>query len=299
MGKKIVIGICLSACFAISVFSQNDTAKIYRKRKIVLGAGTAVAYTGSLFMLNELWYKDYKTKSFHFFDDSKEWLQMDKYGHSYTTYQIGWAGIDAMRWAGAREKTAIWLGGFVGTIYMSSIEILDGFSEGWGFSWSDMAANTGGSLLATLQELAWKQQRLQIKFSFFPSAYAQYRPKLLGSNFGEQIIKDYNGQTYWLSGNISSFLKTESKFPKWLNVALGIGGDGMTGGHQNTIIIDENGYTKDFIRRRQFYLSLDADLTRIKTKSKLLKKIFRAVNIIKVPFPALELSGGKLKAVIQ
>ena len=29
----------------------------------------------------------------------------------------------------------------------------------------------------------------------------------LGENFLEQILKDYNGQTYWLSANIHSFFK--------------------------------------------------------------------------------------------
>lgn len=252
-----------------------------------------------MIMLNELWYKDYRTQQFHFFDDNAEWLQMDKYGHAYTTYQVGWAGIDALRWAGVKERKAIWWGGFTGMIYMTTIELFDGFSEGWGFSWGDMGANAGGSLLVCLQEQLWKQQRIQLKFSFFKTAYAKYRPELLGKNFGEQIIKDYNGQTYWLSCNLSSFMKKENKFPKWLNVALGVGADGMTGGHQNAVIIDQDGYTKDFLRRRQFYFSLDADLTRIRTRSKLLKKIFRVVNIIKIPFPAAELTGRKVKMVIR
>ncbi len=250
-------------------------------------------------MLNELWYKGYQTKNFHFFNDNSEWLQMDKFGHAYTTYQLGWAGIQTLRYAGVKEKNAIWLGGMIGSFYMTTIEMFDGFSDGWGFSWGDMAANTSGTLLCIAQELAWKEQRFQLKFSFYPGPYAKYRPNVLGKTFAEQIIKDYNGQTYWLSCNLSSFIKKETKFPKWLNVAFGVGADGMTGGHENIVIVEADGSTRNFTRKRQYYLSLDADLTRIKTRSRLLKKVFRVVNIIKIPFPALEFSSGQIKAVIN
>jgi hypothetical protein len=42
-------------------------------------------------------------------------------------------------------------------------------------------------------------------------------------------------------------------------------------------------------------LSLDVDFTRIKTKSRFLKSVFTCINIIKIPFPNLEVSEGKLK----
>ena len=48
----------------------------------------------------------------------------------------------------------------------------------------------------------------------------------------QQVLKDYNGQTYWLSANIWSFNK-ESNFPRWLNVAFGYGADGMLYGENN------------------------------------------------------------------
>ena len=39
---------------------------------------------------------------------------------------------------------------------------------------------------------------------------------------------------------------------------------------------------------RQFYLSVDLDLTKIKTNSKFLKTLFSTINFIKIPAPALE-----------
>ena len=63
------------------------------------------------------------------------------------------------------------------------------------------------------------------KFSFHTTKYASLRPNVLGSSLSEEIFKDYNGQTYWLSVNLHSFFKS-SKLPKWLNLAAGYGADG-------------------------------------------------------------------------
>jgi len=48
-------------------------------------------------------------------------------------------------------------------------------------------------------------------------------------------------------------------------------------------------YDYSYIQRnRQFYLSLDIDLTRIKTKSKFANTVLGAFGFIKFPFPAIE-----------
>jgi hypothetical protein len=126
-----------------------------------------------------------------------------------------------------------------------------------------------------------------LKYSFHPTKYPAYRPDLLGSGFAEQLIKDYNGQTYWLSGNISSFLPKTTKFPHWLNVAFGYGAEGMTGASSNSTVYN-NQPVPQYDRYRQFYLSMDIDLTRIKTRSKSLKTLLTLISFIKIPCPALE-----------
>jgi hypothetical protein len=152
-----------------------------------------------------------------------------------------------------------------------------------------MAANTLGTGLFVGQELLWEEQRILLKYSFHQTRYAKQLPDKLGGGLAEEFLKDYNGQTYWLSANINSFLKIDG-FPNWLNLAFGYGADGMLTGEPNDpFIINQN-------RTRQYYLSLDIDLSRIKTKSHFLKTIFDVLNVIKVPFPALELnSKGRLK----
>lgn len=284
-----------------SIAQSDSTATIpsansFNKKRFatVIGIETSL-YTGTLIALNELWYKEYYSSSFHFFNDNREWLQMDKAGHMITAYSVGRVGIDMLKWSGVERKKAIWYGGMLGSVFLNTVEILDGYSSGWGFSVTDLSANTAGSLMVVGQELAWDEQRVVLKYSFQQSEYARYRPKLLGENVQENLIKDYNGQTYWLSVNLSSFMKKETKFPQWLNVALGYGADGMIGANRNPLVVDITGIPIYFDRYRQCYLSLDVDLTRIKTKSKILKTVFKTIGFIKFPAPALEFNKKGVK----
>ena len=246
-------------------------------------------WAGSLVALNYAWYKDYNSGDFHTFDDSKEWLQVDKFGHITTTYYVGKVGYDMLRWSGVSETRSIIYGGSLGFFYMTSVELLDSRSKGWGFSWSDMAANALGSGLFMGQQALWGEQRMFMKYSFHTTEYAQYRPDLLGSTYAEQMVKDYNGHTYWLSANIYSFLDKQSRFPKWLNIAAGYGAEGMLGGFENPKEIN-GAPLPEFDRYRQYYLSIDIDLTRIPTKSKFLRGVFNVLSFIKVPMPTLEFS---------
>lgn len=282
--------------FSGQALFASDSLSVLKARKITLGVSSAALTGGSLIYLNQAWYQQYSSSKFHTFNDNDEWFQMDKYGHMFTTYQTGRLMMQAMDWAGYSKKSQLLVGGLSGFAYMGAIEVMDGYSEGWGFSWGDMGANALGSGLVIGQKALWNEQRVQLKFSFYQSPYAQYRTDLLGKSLSTQVLKDYNGQTYWLSVNPSSFFKKDNKFPRWLSVAVGYGADGMLGArYNNVLVMDEQGNTKQFNRYRQYYLSLDVDFTRIPVRSKFLKAVFSCINTIKVPFPNLELSEGKLK----
>ena len=270
--------------------SPADTNAINKKRLRTVIISESAAAGGSLLLLNQLWYKDYPRSSFHFFNDNSEWMQMDKIGHITTSLSIGSLCYKTLKWAGVENKKAIWYGGFSGSAYLLAIEIFDGLSSQWGFSPGDFTANTLGSAIFISQQLVWSEQRIKIKWSYHNSQFPQYRPDLLGRNFQESALKDYNAQTYWLSGNISAFLKQDSRFPKWLNIAFGYGAEGMVGANQNPDNIPF------FERYRQYYLSADIDVKRIKTNSKILKTLFYVVDFLKFPAPAIEYSRvGKYK----
>ena len=281
-----------------SLYFFSPSPHFDQKRFNTVVGTEAVLYGSSLYGLNALWYKNYPRSGFHFFNDNREWLQMDKVGHMVTSYYVGRVGLNLMQWSGVERKRAIFYGGLLGSVYQTTIEILDGFSSQWGFSVGDFAANTLGSAAIVGQELAWDEQRIVLKFSFTQSQYAKYRPEMLGKNYMENLLKDYNGQTYWASLNVSSFMGKETKFPKWLNVAFGYGADGMTGAFSNPSYSPAGSgslYSFTFERYRQFYFSLDADLTRIKTKSKFLKALFTAFGFIKIPAPSLEFNKHGLR----
>ncbi len=265
-----------------------DSLNKKRLRTVVIAEGALIA--GSMAGLYALWYKDYPMTSFHFFNDNDEWLQMDKAGHLVTSYYISRIGYTSLRWSGVDEKRAILYGGSLGFLFQSTIEILDGFSAEWGASTGDIIANTAGSLIFMGQQFGWGEQRITLKYSFHPTEYPDYRPDLLGSNIFQWPLKDYNGQTYWLSTNIKSFFKG-SNIPEWLNVSFGYSADGMTGARENSTEYKGQAIPH-FERRRQFLLSLDVDLPRIKTRSKFLKAAFNLLGFIKVPFPALEMDNN-------
>ena len=72
---------------------------------------------------------------------------------------------------------------------MTCIEVMDGFSKGWGFSWGDEMANAFGTALAVAQNAYWDRQKIQIKFSYASSGLAKYNPALLGKKPSTQILK--------------------------------------------------------------------------------------------------------------
>lgn len=291
--KKALFAILLiiSVLTASAQDTLVDKARVRRNVGIVLGAEAGL-YVVSMTGLYFAWYADYPQSKFHFYDDNGEWLQMDKIGHRTTSYIVGSFGYELLRDAGLDETRSIWYGGTLGLVFLTTVEIFDGFSEGWGFSWGDMAANTLGSALFIGQQFLWHEQRITMKYSFHTTEFADYRLDLLGSNLPQQMLKDYNGQTYWASFNFKSlFLNKESRFPAWLNFAFGYGATGMTGGFDNVLQHNDK-VIPPYDRNRQFYFSLDVDFTKIPTNNKILKYTFKVLNIFKVPFPAIEYNTG-------
>ena len=278
--------------------AQDSVAHHATDRRVVLVAGMNAAFlAGTYVLLNKAWYADYPRGRFHFFNDNSEWNQMDKIGHLWTAYHISRVSSDLWKWSGLPGNKSVLLGGVSAMAYLSIIEIQDGFSNEWGFSWGDMVANGTGAAAYVIQQFAWKEQRIQSKLSYWPYHYPtelkQRRDELFGENWAERVLKDYNSQTYWTSANMRSFLP-HSRLPNWLNMAVGYSSDLMMGGTNNSWTDESGGTTNrtDIQRIRRFYLSPDIDLTKIKTGSRLIRTLFLALNTIKFPAPALEVSSN-------
>lgn len=282
---------CVSHGQTLNDFLESSDTLHKGRRNAAIIAQTGL-YAGTLIGLNQLWYADYQKAGFHLKNDNHHWLQMDKAGHIFAGYHLSSIGSELMNWSGVSKKNRLWYAAGTSLLFMTTVEMMDGHSAEWGFSWGDAVSNIVGIGLFVSQELIWGEQRIVPKFSFHTTTYATMRPSVLGNSVSEQILKDYNGQTYWLSANIHSFFK-ESEIPKWLNVAVGYGAEGMITANDklvNTIFMPEK------YRVRQFYLSLDVDLTKIQTDSHLLKTFFYVFNTVKIPAPTLEIRGnGKIK----
>lgn len=255
-------------------------SKLYKA--IAIEAGS---YIAGLSFLKYIWYKDHERVPFHFYNDSKGYLQMDKAGHAFSAYRQSYAGYYALRNAGVDKKKSILYGGSLGFLFQTPIELFDGLYEGWGFSWSDMAANTLGSALLVGQEMAFDEQVILMKFSYAPSIYPDYHHHL-GETHVEQFFLDYNAHTYWLSGNLRKLTGIQ-QIPQWLNIAYGYSANGMIYEFDNPTFYQGQPFPK-LERYRQHLLSLDIDFSRIKTERKFLKTLFRTINLVKLPFPALE-----------
>jgi len=312
--QKIValMGLC---CLCLSLSGQHSrfdrlltpSDTLNKKRLLWLGASGTLAYSAASYGLYQTWYKDYPMGKFRFFDDRGEWEDVDKYGHFFTAYTESYLAFRGAQWTGIRHKPAVWIGAGVGTLLQTTVEVFDGFSERWGFSLADAAANTAGVALFTSQELLWREQRILLKVSNTRPQYSDedYYPKdsdvrmseqqiadaMYGSNIFEAFLKDYNGMTIWASVNPASFLPSDQRIlPDWLNIAVGYGADNVFGAYGNAYT-DPNGNVyrlPDRIRTRQYYLSLDVDLAKIETDSQILKTLFETFRWVKFPAPTLE-----------
>ncbi|SHI88315.1 Predicted lipoprotein [Hymenobacter daecheongensis DSM 21074] len=258
-----------------------DSAAGLSRRLPVLAGGLAVTYSGLLYGLDQGWYTGERSR-FHWFNDLGEWKQLDKAGHFWGAFHESRGAVDMLRWAGVPARRALWYGGLVGFVLQSPIEYFDGHDPAYGASATDLAANFLGSAGLIAQQLAWNEVRLMPKYSFHTTRYAKLRPNVLGRTLAEQHLKDYNGQTYWLCADLAAWLRPESRWPKWLQPAVGYGA-------QQMVFNDPDANAALGLRAyRQYYLTFDVNLMRIPTRSKLLKRVFYVASIFHLPAPALE-----------
>jgi len=265
------------------VTAPTDPAESKRRLRVVWLFASGL-YAAFMLALGYAWYSPQWVSSFHFFDDLPEWQQMDKVAHFFWAFQVSALAARLFRWATVEEKKAVWSGALLAFGLVSGIEIFDGFSTAYGASVYDVAANALGAAAFAFQSLFWKRIIVWPKFSFHPTSFAPLRPEVLGDGLLEEILKDYNGQTFWYS-----FRLPWLPLPRWLTLAVGVGAEGMIYGR-----IAQN-EAANLDPERRYLLSVDLDLSHIKTESRLLKALLHIPNIIKVPAPAIEISSRGIR----
>ena len=265
--------------------AQTDSTGVNRKRLKTYIIGASAAYSAGLVTLNHVWYKDTERQSFRFFNDNAEWKQADKAGHAFASFYLSDLASRALASCNVGRRQADLIGALSGFLLTVPIEIFDGFSDGYGASAGDLIADAAGPALFLAQNVTWKEIRIHPKFSFQRTDYAARRPAVLGDNLLSEIVKDYNGQTYWLSFDVDRF----TPFPRWLNIAVGYGA------HDMMYARDVQNRRQGFDPHRQYYLAIDFDLTAIRSRSPFIKALLYVANTLKLPSPTLELSRRRTK----
>ncbi len=275
MNLKILISaFILSAAHILPQNSPDSSAENIDYFKLGMISGlTAGAIVYGHAVQSHLWWKGEKSK-FHFeWDyDWKYALGADKFGHFFFPYLTANTYSQLLRWSGFNKKRSLLYAGIFALAYQTYVEIKDGYSKEWGFSWGDYSANVLGAAYPLLQNNFQLLKNFNFKISFYPSQRFKH-----GSN--KVIFDDYESTYNWLSVNVYSLLPSRAKkyYPKFINIALGHSVKGL-----NNL---DNAY-------HEFYIALDWNLENLPGNGWLLKLLKRNFNYYHFPSPAIKIYPG-------
>lgn len=273
--KVVIFGLLIGFSFSLLGQKTKDSTKTKFPIKPVEIGLLAMSQVG----FSVFWYTDFGR--FTFRDDLHQWRGMDKLGHVMSAYQVARSNRVLCDLAGMEDRKAKNWSAISTTIFYTGIEVLDGFSNDYGFSWSDFAANAAGIGLASLP-LKY-QERFSLKFSYSKTKYPEFRPEILGEGKVERVFKDYNGQTYWLS-----FWQPKGQhWYDFIGLSVGYGANGMYGGSFNPDTNAVGVRLPSEFRARQLYLTLDFNLEGLAPNHPKWQKWLRLLDFIKVPLPGL------------
>ena len=264
-------GTVLSQDFEIYQSLNDDTSKFNIKRASISG-GLLLSCVGAITLtIDEAYYQDNRVK-FHFAKDAEgnlTWFDnrhraMDKFGHAFSTSLFSQNIYFLSRWSGYNNKTSSVLASSISIGLLGAMEVWDAHFESWGFSVGDFISNVAGGIYPVLQYNYRPLQNIDYKMSY----------NFLADKSPDPGIHDYEHMTFWLTFNPRGF--SDSKyikwFPNWINFAAGIGLDSYSS------------------QKRDFYIGLDYNLKRIKTKSLLLNQIIAFLDRFHFPAPAIRIS---------
>jgi hypothetical protein len=287
----------ITLIFALTIFTNSCAQSFFepadslnKKRVLASHLTLGLGYSTSMIGLAQVWYKNQESQGFQFFDDSKDWLQMDKIGHTYTAYWMQNRAFALYQWSGMEQSKALLYSSLFSVLFMSTFEIMDGFSPNYGFSWADVGANSLGIGLFSAQQHFFGKQHVTMKFSYSHSSYAQYRPELLGNTAPERLLKDYNGQTYWFSLSLASVTPESWRIPDWLCLSFGYSISEKLKSDTEFYTVNFNNAFLEFNAYRRYFLSFDIDLSKIPVKKPWLKMLLGNFNFLKIPLPTIEFS---------
>jgi hypothetical protein len=255
--------------------SNVDTTNIHPVRFGIVTGTAAAAIAGVHIYQANGWWKDNRT-SFHFQEDLKYGLSVDKYGHFFGTSVASFLLRKSLRWSGLSEDAALYWGAGGALAYQAYLEVEDGLHT-WGFDRVDFACDVAGAAWPIAQHHSPFLRNFDFKYSYLPSA-------ALNSGNGEgfqgqqhTVFDDYEGQTLWMSLKMKNLLpgSINHLWPEFLCISVGYAVRDVFGKEPRSAVL----------------LALDLDMTRvIPNDTPFLKLLGEALNFIKFPMPTVQLS---------
>lgn len=243
----------------------------------------ATVYTGLVVGLhinqNNAWWKD-SSGEWHVVEDIEYARGLDKCGHVFSGYFTSTVCNDLLVECGFDQEASTLIGAGMGLLYMTYVEVEDGYAANWGFSPSDAAANVAGVGFFVLQHYAPFFQNFTPRWSYVPAEWTgertiNERPKT--------FIDDYNSTTFWLAFNVNNLLPSsaEKYWPDWLMFSVGYG-------IRNYAVNNPDGTPVGVTRR--FLFGLDYDWVKIipETNIGFVNYLRQVLNYVRVPGPTIE-----------
>jgi hypothetical protein len=232
---------------ALPILSLSSSTTSTQTKRLISGLllGTAIyGYT--------TWWKDsnsqFRIRHENWFGADTPNGGADKLGHAYSFYVSTRMMTKSFQWAGHSQPQAIQLAGITSAALSVGVEILDGFTEKYGFSSEDVIMNlTGIGTGIILDQYPHGDNLFDLRLKYWPSDDArrldEYDP-----------FTDYSGQTYLLITKASGILTLrQKKWLRYLELAVGYG----TRGYQPTDGTDSQP------KERNFYYGLSFNLSQL------------------------------------
>ncbi len=247
----------------------RKTTQIDLTKALIFGGGYTAAIAAAQYYQYQAFWSD--RLSFRIIDDGDLELGADKGGHMFAGYFMSKFSTDVLLTAGVGEDLATIGGGLMGLGYQFFVEVQDGYGKGWGFSPSDMVANTIGAGLHIAQRYVPGVKYVKMKADFYPAPWIGEKTRKNAAS----PIDDYSAWTWWLSLDVHGILPEAAKpyWPSWLNLAFGYASRSLEWEQQS----------------RRYIISLDYDLEKLLPDGAPLWNWFKQyLNILKLPAPAIE-----------
>lgn len=263
----------------------------------ILGSYSLIFYVQHSMQQNTIWKE---VGPFHIYEDIQYALWVDKFGHFYGGYATSYLLSEMLMLSGTGWETSTLLGGLLGLSYMTYVEVLDGYSKGFGFSPSDFYADVAGAGFFVAQYYLPILQNFSPKFEYVNPKWLGELDRLPHDSF----IDNYSAQSFWLSINIRNLIggKFKQYVPDWINLAVGYAAYSLCTSDWKTGEFPydkKDSYPVNDITagNRKLIIALDYDLVKLLPDGPpFWNWMKQSLNLFKLPSPALEIGfEGKTK----